>query len=306
MAELVNEFAWSVSRSRTFHECRRQFYYNVYGIWNGWKDDAPERTRQIYVLSKLRTRWMWAGEVVHDAIRDFLLALRRKNPIDFAAWRNQTLDKMRRDWSSSKSKTYREPGKAKTCALFEHEFDLNIPEEKWQDVAGIVEDCLAGFEGSHAYRNISKTDPRDWISLEELIKFKVDDVQVLGKMDIAYRTRERRFRIIDWKTGKDIGEDIEFQMGAYSLAATHLWKASPESIETFAINLRTREENSFPVTPEVLDKTRAKILEDAREMRALLSDASANRALEDDYPGTTDADTCRWCNYQRICPVRQP
>ncbi|MBI2058816.1 MAG: PD-(D/E)XK nuclease family protein [Nitrospirae bacterium] len=304
MGELVNEFAWSVSRARTFRDCRRQYYYDVHGMWNGWKEDAPERTRQIYVLSKLMTRAMWMGDLVHEAIKRFLLAMRRKEPMDPAAWRKSTMELMRRDFASSRSKTYWQPGKAKTCALFEHEFGIELSDEKWKETAGMVQDCLVAFEESQAFKSIQKVDPKDWVSLEELIKFQLEGTLILGKMDLAYRTRERRIRILDWKTGKDDVAEIGFQMGAYALAASHLWHATPDGIETFAINLRTRNEEAFPVSAELIANVKGKILASAGEMRALLRDPTKNVAVEDDFPGTTDPSTCRWCPYQRLCPVR--
>jgi hypothetical protein len=265
---------------------------------------------------------MWMGDLVHEAIKRFLLAMRRKEPLDPGAWRKSTLDLMRKDFASSRAKTYWQPGKAKTCALFEHEFGIELSDEKWQETAGIVQDCLIAFEGSQAFKSIQKTDPRDWVSLEELIKFQLDGTLILGKMDLAYRTRERRIRILDWKTGKDDSApsaavpgapgttshpgvaEIGFQMGAYALAATKLWHATPDGIETFAVNLRTRNEAAFPVTADGIESSRQRILASAGEMRSLLRDPAKNDAVEDDFPGTTDASTCRWCPYQRLCPVR--
>ena len=45
---LLPEFSWSLSRHGTFETCRRQYYWNYYGSWQGWPtgdgdDAAPER-----------------------------------------------------------------------------------------------------------------------------------------------------------------------------------------------------------------------------------------------------------------------
>jgi len=56
MSTFKNEFSWSISRDRVFQTCPRQYYFNYYGYWGGWETDAPERTRQIYVLKQLKNR----------------------------------------------------------------------------------------------------------------------------------------------------------------------------------------------------------------------------------------------------------
>ena len=66
MTEFRNDFSWSKSRDEVFQTCPRQYYFNYYGYWGGWEESAPERTRQIYVIKKLKNRFMWAGEKVHD------------------------------------------------------------------------------------------------------------------------------------------------------------------------------------------------------------------------------------------------
>ena len=69
MAELKNEFSWSKTRDEVFKTCLRQYWFVYYGYWNGWLENAPERTRQIYILKNLKNRQMWAGEKVHECIQ---------------------------------------------------------------------------------------------------------------------------------------------------------------------------------------------------------------------------------------------
>ena len=40
MTTFKNEFSWSVSRDSTFRKCQRMYYYQYYGSWGGWNDDA--------------------------------------------------------------------------------------------------------------------------------------------------------------------------------------------------------------------------------------------------------------------------
>src|SRR6476659_5684864 len=73
---LVNEFSWSKSREGIFNECKRRFWFQYYGSWAGWEPEADARARDIYVLKQLRTRHIWIGNIVHEAIERSLKNMR--------------------------------------------------------------------------------------------------------------------------------------------------------------------------------------------------------------------------------------
>jgi hypothetical protein len=54
MTKLKNEFSWSKTRDEVFSTCPRQYWFACYGYWNGWLENAPARTRQIYILKNLK------------------------------------------------------------------------------------------------------------------------------------------------------------------------------------------------------------------------------------------------------------
>jgi hypothetical protein len=125
MSTFKNKFSWSISRDRVFKTCPRQYYFNYYGYWGGWDLNAPERTRQIYILKQLKNRHMWSGSKVHDFIKQTLTNLRRgitvpnvDQIVDIA------LNQMRKELISSREKRYLTH--PKTCALFEHEYEVPV------------------------------------------------------------------------------------------------------------------------------------------------------------------------------------
>ena len=69
MSTFKNEFSWSISRDRVFQTCPRQYYFNYYAYWGGWGQNAPERTKQIYLLKNLKNRHLWRGDHVHQCIK---------------------------------------------------------------------------------------------------------------------------------------------------------------------------------------------------------------------------------------------
>jgi hypothetical protein len=134
MTELKNEFSWSKTRDEVFKTCLRQYWFAYYGYWNGWFENAPERTRQIYVLKNLKNRYIWAGEKVHECIQRSLNNIRRGiKVLSIDEIVSITLDQMRAEFRSSRSKNYLKS--PKTCALFEHEYGTEMTDDQWKEVA---------------------------------------------------------------------------------------------------------------------------------------------------------------------------
>jgi hypothetical protein len=107
MTELKNEFSWSKTRDEVFRTCPRQYWFAYYGYWNGWLENAPERTRQIYILKNLKNRHVWAGEKVHECIQRSLTNIRRGIkvlPIDEIV--SITIDQMRGEFRPPDSTRY--------------------------------------------------------------------------------------------------------------------------------------------------------------------------------------------------------
>ena len=91
MAELRHELSWSASRSRSFGECRRAYFYLYYGSWRGWERDAPGPVRRAYLLKRRaatqrREASAQAGaelaEEIHAALAGATVLSRRLAPQD--------------------------------------------------------------------------------------------------------------------------------------------------------------------------------------------------------------------------------
>jgi hypothetical protein len=200
MTEIRNEFSWSKSRHEIFQTCPRQYYFNYYGYWGGWEKDAPERIRQIYILKNLKNRFMWAGEKVHDCIKHTLKNLQRGisilKPDDIVSI---TLDKMRDEFRSSRERRYRQY--PRTCALFEHEYEVEIEDVKWKKVAEEVEKCPRNFYSSETFAMLKELPQENWLEIEDFSFFYLDGKKIWAVIDCSFRNQDG-ITIIDWKTGK--------------------------------------------------------------------------------------------------------
>jgi hypothetical protein len=300
MSELKNEFAWSKTRDEIFKTCPRQYWFSYYGYWNGWLESAPERTRQIYVLKNLKNRQMWAGEKVHECIQRSLNNIRRGIkviPVDEIV--SITLDQMRAEFRSSKSKNYwKNP---KSCGLFEHEYEVEVSDEEWKEVASNVETCLRNFYASDIYDGLKSHRKEGWLEVEEFSSFFLDRTKINLVIDCAIREGEGIY-IYDWKTGKSLSEEISIQLGCYALYAMEKWKVSPESLSIIEYNLSIGKSNWFSVGQEEMKGMRGYINGSIKDMQSLLADASNNLAMEEDrFSKVEDEHIISRCHYKKVC-----
>lgn len=299
MPELKNEFSWSHSRENSFNDCKRRYYYNYYGNWGGWKADAPKDVRDAYVLKQLKSRFMWIGEVIHDAAAEMLRSLKRSSPIDQETLMGLVRSRMRSDWTNSRDRRYWIT--PKSCGLMEHEYDQEVSKERWQELMAQAETCVQNFYASPILERIRKAGPMAWKSLEELKSFQAQDIKVFVKLDFAFTDENQRLLIVDWKTGKSKDTANKWQLSIYGLFVTREWRADPAMVRTMEYNLVRNEGEETALSPEAMAETEDHILESARAMKALLADPKNNTAVKDNFPMTDDKNLCKNCNYQRLC-----
>jgi len=185
---VTNDFSWSKSRDEMFRACLRRYYFHYYGAWGGWNPAGNPRARQLYILKNLQPRAMWAGDRVHRAIHAALTEIRAGGPPpDAAVAVEGLLAEMRKDFRDSLARRYlQNPRKA--CGLFEHEYELDIADEQWKEIADHAVHCLQTFFASEISAQICALPADAWLEMEELASFTLDGIKVYVQLDFAQRT----------------------------------------------------------------------------------------------------------------------
>lgn len=303
MAELANQFSFSKSRDGKFRECLRAYWFHYYGSWGGWNARADVRTHELYTLKNLRSRWMWAGDVVHRCIERVLTNLRRDiPPLEPAAAVEATLASMRDEWRRSRDGALKE-------RLYEHAYAIDLPDARWKETADHVRHCLETFYASPELA-LLRTLPKDrWLEVEELASFQLGGVEGAGpegikifvKLDVAYRTQAGGVAILDWKTGRRSDDDHSMQVATYVLYAGERWGTPPPEVETTLVHLAFGRSEKIPLGPRALEACVARMRTSLRDMLEKIDDPVHNRAIESDYPPVDDPRICRSCNFRRVC-----
>jgi hypothetical protein len=285
---MATEFSWSVSRHDSFQSCARRYYYAYYV--------APE-DEEVRRLKRLSALPMWAGSVVHETIetllkeRDALPSAAEQEAIVKAA----VFERMLADWRDSESGSPR-------FRLFEHEYAQPVDAEDKRIVVGTVMRSLRNFFRSPTLAAALRAGRSRFLSIEDLAGFDVGGTPVRLRMDLAFRDPDGRVLIVDWKTGRAEGRFNEVQLVGYALfAARQGWVESPEELVTELAYLQTSRYVRRSVDGKSLERAQAFIEKSISRMKDRLLDPLANSARLEDFPMIDRPQTCRRCNFRRLC-----
>jgi hypothetical protein len=286
----VPEFGWSVSRHDSFQSCRRKYYYSYYASY----EDAEVRR-----LKKLSALPMWAGTVVHNTIEQFLKthdALPSEAEQE-AIVRAAVHGDMLTDWRDSE-------GGSERFRLFEHEYEVPVEQDDKRLAVGIVMRSLRHFFRSDVLKEALAAGRENWLTVEDLATFEIDGVPVRLRMDLAFRDREGRVVIVDWKTGRREGRFARIQLASYALFAASRGWAPAADIRTELAHLVVPHHVRTDVDQAAIDGARAFIVKSASRMRELLADPQANVARMEDFARVDRPMDCKRCNFRRLCYPR--
>ena len=300
MAELTNDFAWSKSRDEAFQTCLRRYWFKYYGFWGGWEHGADARTRRLYVLSKLQTRQMWAGSAAHTCIERTLRNLQRGiDVLEPQKIIEVTVSQMREGYKSSRAKRFWD--KPKTCALFEHEYAMPVPDEEWRKTAENVKSCLHTFYTSALFARLRGVPRADWLEVEQFSSFRLDGVKVWAVIDCSFRDGAQ-VDIYDWKTGQNVSEESTIQLRCYALYAQDTWGVAIDNVRVAEYYLLLDRMQDYRVTASDVADAKAYIQGSVADMHSLLADVEHNEPLAESAFTRTDTLTaCRRCNFVGLC-----
>ena len=306
MAEITNEFSWSKSRHEKFAECRRAYFFAYYGSWGGWEAPAGSGVRELYVLKKLSSRWQWAGSVVHGALKQVLSRMRVTGdlvPLDKVL--DRTRSRARAEWAGSREKSYWREA-SKIVGLLEHEYGEPVADGDWRKLYDqVVEGSLRAFYGSAVLQEILSTPRVDWLVVDELDSWDFEGTKIWLAVDFAYRDREGRVHLLDWKTGKERGVD-HVQVGTYALYARQKWGVPEDGVAGGLVYLvgngtPAGERVTVAADPAALEACRSEMRASIAGMKAALADPAHNLAREETFPRQEDRASCRRCPFRRPC-----
>jgi len=219
MSQLKNEISWSNSRANTFTGCRRQYYYNYYGSWDGWYKNADPFRRQCYILKNMTSLPMFIGTVVHNIIELCLGEFQNTdNQTSFTTEDLQAkAQKMLTQGFNQSLGTAWENNPKKNIHFIEHHQEKNITADERTEFKQKAFTCLANFCNLFP-KLFPSRDKVEFLELEDFQSFELNTGEkVMVKLDCGIKINNR-ILLLDWKTGKR-SDAIEDQMSVYTMYA---------------------------------------------------------------------------------------
>jgi CRISPR/Cas system-associated exonuclease Cas4 (RecB family) len=199
---------------------------------------------------------MWAGAKVHDCIERTLTNLQRGISIlDVDQIVDITLNQMREEFRSSRERRYHTH--PKTCALFEHEYEVPISNDDWKKIADKMEQCLRNFYDSDTFGMLKELPRKMWLEVEDFSSFNLNNTKIWAVLDCSFRTGDDGITIIDWKTGKKMSKDVSMQLSCYAMYAMDKWGVDPEKVKLIEYNLLANQGAEFNVSGAEIENTNA-------------------------------------------------
>ncbi|MBP7829899.1 MAG: hypothetical protein KA248_08280 [Kiritimatiellae bacterium] len=274
-------FFWSPERYAAFHACLRRYYYRYHA-------DAPA----FRPVRDLRTRAAWADELVrrgaHECLRDGL---------DEDAAAARLLQRLRDDFRASRQHGYRAQPKT-TDGLFEHEYDIAVPDAEWKDIAERAVESLRTFLRTDYARALAAVPAADRLAAGEILRFDLLGLPVEIRPDFGARTAGG-VALHAWGDPRDAQRPLA--RAALAWLAASRWKAPPEGVEVVEYDFPSGPAAEHRFTAEDLEAARELIHDAAYETRYPLADPERNVAREQDFDFIDDEAVCRSCSFLKLC-----
>jgi len=206
---------------------------------------------------------------------------------------------MRNDYRMSANRRYRQYPK-KTVGLFEHEYNIAVPDKEWLKLYESAESCIKNFFTLSFYQSCRNKNIAKILQNEKTEKFTLDNTTVWVKLDLVLKENSG-ITIIDWKTGRFPDNDFSIQLGCYCLYAMQKWDLALDKISAIEVNLNISQNITYKIDEDTLNRVQSYMKNSISSMKKLLYDPKNNMARKEDFKCTDNEKACRMCNFKKIC-----
>jgi len=305
---------WSHSQTRMLRICERRWFLS-YGLSPRINSSDPF-LREIAFLKKLKTSFMWRGDVVHGVIAEVLRGARQSHAPDIESavllLKQRALDQWKDSQRRAQSLDPRSSLNPEGPILFEHYYShlsngLNVS-ELISPAERQLRSLYLWIEREGLFEKTAKAN-KAWIDPSVYFPnspgFRVGGVRFITKVDLGLLFSDR-FSIYDWKTSDapqgDFASTHEHGQVSYYALWPHLEMNFPiENVEIKVVYVGGDEPKARNAT---LDRQDVEgLIADVELIVDAVSDffgADSGFTLED-FDWATSGKSCVWCPFQKVC-----
>jgi hypothetical protein len=304
---------WSLSASKMFRKCQRQWYYKSC-LANAKAKDSLRH--EAYLLSKLQSISSWRGNIVDTVISDVVIpALQRKRNPCLRSAQQRATELFERQLEFARRHPLHQPdfsisqAGSDFAAFHCIEYGGDLSEAEIEQAKAEINQALANLFGKTEI--LSELLKAQYLVSQRALSFSHTDESVRAVPDLVAFYRDKPPLIIDWKVHFFGVYKAWKQLGIYALALNRCnphkdfpsllqWKET--DFRLWEVQLLTNQIRYYQLDEVQIAEIENFMAESISAMSLLLGDTKKRAMLDPEFLLTASSpETCRFCNYQSIC-----
>lgn len=313
---------WSISKSKIFKRCPRQWFYSEVFANSIAKD--PLR-KEAYYLKKLKNIHAWRGCLVDKVISKFVIFKLRNGMLPS---KEETLNYashlMTKQLEFGKRKKYREAGVTQSnagdeyCAFYELEYNDSLDEGKLQqariEASTALENLLCSDFINNLYKLVRNSRVLNLIS-QRALSFRFAEITIQCQPDLIVFFDNDNPLIVDWKVHYSGTTSNWIQLATYALALSKVnpHKDFPTEIHEKLQNTTNMRLVEYQLLKNILrehtinddDVTEIEdyIFRSITEIKDILHTREFKHLNANDFQTAFSPNICDRCNFKKLCWV---
>jgi len=303
---------WSISDSKTFRRCQRQWFYKKMG--NAIAAD-PLRHR-LYLLSKLQSISAWRGQIVDSVISEAVIpAVAARRVVTLEQVKSRARQLFERQLACARKHELMTPGFSPTqlgssfAAFHVLEYGGNISDQEIEAAANDVDRALTNLFSMVELKTLLKSAQK--LVPQRALVFSHSGVSVRAVPDLIAFFGDHPPVIVDWKVHVFGIDEAWLQLAAYSLALTRcnphkdfpaeLKSFSVKQVELVEVQLLTNSIRRYSLTDDEVETAEAYIADNANDMLMALQGRKVDQLCAHDFSVARFPGSCQTCQYRSVC-----
>lgn len=303
---------WSISASRSFRRCQRQWYYkNV--LANAKAKDALRH--HAYLLSKLQSISAWRGQIVDAVISNMVVpAIKAGRRVTVAEAKKRAHQMFDDQLVVARRHPLHEPSfspakNGSAIVLHCMEYGGIIPENEIltaREEIGLALDYFFGMTDLIALLHSAQQ-----VITQRAISFSHSGATIRAVPDVIAFYSNHAPLIIDWKVHAFGVHEAWLQLAVYAQALTNckphidfpssLARWTPTDINLVEAQLLTKIIRRYSLSDEELARSEAYIADSVTRILLAMGDGNRTTLKASDFPVTWSPSVCERCAFRAIC-----
>lgn len=267
---------------------------------------------------------MRVWEKTHRLLSDYIRKLKTNqevSPEEIAALKENIVNEMKSEYDISKNRDYTNYDRNQNFWLSEHYYGENVDDQLEPVIQKVINNLDVFIKSDRhekiiSYMKKAKTifveTPREKnfesmkVQLQSIPELK--NIVVMAAPDFGVVFEEKKFMIIDWKSGheKMDGDGVSDQIKIYALKSLLKMKADIKDVEIegYEIYLPSLKKIGWKIQQEDIDSIIKKLIEDVTYQKQFLVDEDEvkNQPIpHENFYRTKSPKKCESCTFRKVC-----